>query len=338
MTIENTIPYTPPVLDLLSSNLKKHGNPLGLSNKDLGIWTKGLQLPDKCQTILYTGGEYQMSAYLPSMMKVLKNVKFGDTLFTAFKGIQSMADRIGVDLVKTYGSLAGSDNQAYNAILRMAALTLRDLKVEFTCIEGELYSGALLYEYGLFERFAEHAQRVAEQLHQAGATRIIALSPHSAEIFKNVYPRFVKEFNFEVTPYVMVIDEALKQSGRELALRRPASVTYHDPCHLARTLKITEEPRRILKTIKNLELKEVTPNRAMTNCCGAPCEVIYPELAEQATTRRLQELSATGAGTAITLCPFCLANLQRGTKSAGIELKITDFIEIVYSAMGGNNA
>ena len=44
-------------------------------------------------------------------------------------------------------------------------------------------------------------------------------------------------------------------------------VTYHDPCNIARSGRITEEPREILKTICR-DFVEMTPNRTENYCCG----------------------------------------------------------------------
>ena len=44
-------------------------------------------------------------------------------------------------------------------------------------------------------------------------------------------------------------------------------VTYHDPCNIARSGRITEEPREILQAICR-DFVEMTPNRTENYCCG----------------------------------------------------------------------
>ena len=100
---------------------------------------------------------------------------------------------------------------------------------------------------------------------------------------------------------------------------------------------MTEEPREILRAIKNVELREPASNKESTMCCGAPCEIVYTELSELVASRRIQDLSATGAEAIATLCPFCYANLSRGVKLAKKDLVVQDFIEIVYQALGVKN-
>ena len=175
--MKNTKPYTPPVLRLISTNIAKWGNPLGLKKSDCASWANGLQLPTKGKTILYTGCEYQMTAYIQSLVGVLKRVKFKDTLFSAFSGLQTAGGKLGVGLMEVYKKVTSRETEHYNQLLRMAALTLRKLGIDFAYLDGELYSGALLYEYGLFEEFEKQAKRVADQFKEAGVTKIIALTP-----------------------------------------------------------------------------------------------------------------------------------------------------------------
>jgi Fe-S oxidoreductase len=322
--------YTPPVLRIISSNIAKSGNPLGLKQSDCTAWARGLELPGRGETILYTGGEYQMTAYLGSLVEALKKVKFRDSLLAA-------GSRFGMGLMKAYSKATGRESERYNRILRMAALTLRHLNVDYAYLEGEQYSGALLYEYGLFEEFAVQAKRVAAQFQQSGVKRIIALSPHSAEVFAQVYSQFIEGFDLEVVPYVSAVAGALGQRDR-LSLPEAMTVTLHDPCHLARALRVTETPREALGAITNLELREVTNNRELTSCCGAPVETIFPEISEFLATRRAEELAATGAQAAVTLCPFCHVNLSKGAALAGKQLKVVDFIEVVHSALEAGHA
>lgn len=154
--MKNTRLYIPPVLGIISINIDKWGNPLGLKKSDCASWANGLQLPTKGKTILYTGGEYQMAAYIQSLVGILKRVKFKYTLLAAFSGLQTVGGKIGVDLMTVYTRVASRQSETYNCLLRMAALTLRRFGVDFAYLDGELYSGALLYEYGLFDELKEH--------------------------------------------------------------------------------------------------------------------------------------------------------------------------------------
>ena len=307
-------------------------------SRSCASWADDLNISPRGKTILYTGCEYQMTAYIQSLVAVLERMKFKDGLLSIFSGLQTVSDKVGIDLMKAYGRVASRESEHYNHLLKMAALTLRRLGMDFAYLDGEMYSGALLYEYGLFEEFEQQAKRVVVQFKEAEVRKIIVLTPHSAEVFQQVYPKFIAGFDFEVIPYVSIVAEALNRVGARLFLPEPLTLTLHDPCHLARSLKVTEEPREILQAITNLDFREVTSNRELTNCCGAPCEMVFPELCGLVASKRVEELSATGAGVAVTLCPFCHSNLSRAAKSAGKKLRIVDFAEVVYQALEASHA
>lgn len=338
MEISHTRTYAPPALHIISVNIAKWGNPLGLTSRSCASWADGLNISLRGKTILYTGCEYQMTAYIQSLVAALKRVKLKDGLLSMFSGLQTVSGKIGIDLIKAYGRVASRESEHYNRLLKMVALTLGRLGIDFAYLDGELYSGALLHEYGLFEEFEQQAKRVVGQFKEAEVRKIIVLTPHSAEVFQQVYPKFIAGFDFEVVPYVSIIAEAFNRSGASLSLPEPLTLTLHDPCHLARSLKVTEEPREVLRTITNLDFIEVASNRELTNCCGAPCEMVFPELCGLVASRRVEELSATGAEVAATLCPFCHSNLSRAAKSAGKKLRIVDFAEVVYQALEASHA
>lgn len=331
-------PYTPLALHIISVNTAKWGNPLGLTSRSCASWANGLNISTGGRTILYTGCEYQMTAYIQSLVAVLRRIKFKNGLLSMFSGLQTFSGKVGIDSMKAYGRVFSRESEHYNHLLKTAALTLRRLGIDFAYLDGELYSGALLYEYGLFEGFEQQAKRVVDQFKEAEVRKVIVLTPHSAEVFRQVYPKFIAGFDFEVISYVSIVAEAFNKLGIRLSLPEPLTLTLHDPCHLARSLKVTEEPREVLQAITNLDFREVALSRELTNCCGAPCEMVFPELCELVASKRVEELSATGAEVAATLCPFCHSNLSRAAKSAGKKLRIVDFAEVVYQALEASHA
>ncbi len=331
-------PYIPPATRIISDNIARWGNPLGLKQSDCSSWAAGLQIPPRGGTILYTGCEYQMTAYVRSLVDVLKKVKFQDSLLSAFGGLQAAGGRLGSGLMKAYTRVTGGKSGRYTRIVRMAARVLQRLEVDFAHLDGELYSGALLYELGLFDEFEQQARKVAQQFREAGVQKVIALSPHSAEVFAQVYPLFISDFRPEVVPYIKAVAERLEERKTNLSLPQPLTVTLHDPCHLARSLRVIEEPRQALGAIGNLELREAATNRELTSCCGAPCETVFPELSECVAARRAEELAATGAATAVVLCPFCLSNLELGVSLVKKKLEVADFIELLHQALEGSDA
>jgi Fe-S oxidoreductase len=338
MTAEKVKPYLPPAFYVLRDNLAMWGNPLGMGGNECASWAKGLEIPSRGESILYTGCEYQMATYVESLVELLKKVKFMDSSYSVFKSFATVARRIGLNPLTVWGRAVGEERKRGDYLVRQAALTLRKLGVNFACLDAEPYSGALIHELGFAEDFKRHAQKVTTRFKEAGAKRIITLSPHSTESFLQVYPQVIDSFDFEVTPFVTVVAEALQKAGTKLALSHPLTVTLHDPCRQARCLKVVEQPRVVLRSIRNLHIVEAARSKEMTYCCGAPIETTYPELAQLVARRRVEQLYSTGAEAAITMCPFCYSSLRKAAEVTETKFKIVDFIEIVYLVLEGVHA
>ncbi len=127
-----------------------------------------------------------------------------------------------------------------------------------------------------------------------------------------------------------LIAELIAQ-GR-LALKDfPTSVTYHDPCDLARTGGVFDAPRAVLRAIPGMELREVAERRESGLCCGGggDVEMVNPQGVKQVGQATATKLSQTGADLLATACPQCTRVLEEGLKKVKPEMKVLDISEIV---------
>lgn len=86
-------------------------------------------------------------------------------------------------------------------------------------------------------------------------------------------------------------------------------VTYHDPCHLKKSLKVSEQPRALLKTNPNVEFVEMAePDR----CCGSggSFNLQHYELSKEIGTRKRDNIVASGASVVTTGCPACMMQIS----------------------------
>src|SRR5260370_22134608 len=51
----------------------------------------------------------------------------------------------------------------------------------------------------------------------------------------------------------------------DVGARFPSRVTYHDACHLLRELGISDQPRRLIRALRDLDFDEM---EALDTCCG----------------------------------------------------------------------
>lgn len=86
-------------------------------------------------------------------------------------------------------------------------------------------------------------------------------------------------------------------------------VTYHDPCHLKRTMGISDAPRKMISANPNFILTEMNRPDA---CCGmgGSFGIHYPELSRTIGEKKGSDIAATGARIVATGCPACMMQLH----------------------------
>jgi Fe-S oxidoreductase len=100
-------------------------------------------------------------------------------------------------------------------------------------------------------------------------------------------------------------------------------VTYHDPCNIARSGRITEEPREILAAICQ-DFVEMTPNRTENLCCGGGGgSVSIDEVRDFRTKimgkKKADQIRATGAKIVAAPCANCKKQLKELLEDNGLE-------------------
>jgi Fe-S oxidoreductase len=100
-------------------------------------------------------------------------------------------------------------------------------------------------------------------------------------------------------------------------------VTYHDPCNIARSGRITEEPREILKAICP-DFVEMTPNRTENYCCGGGGGTVSIDEIRAFRTgpmgkRKAEQIRATGAKYVVSPCANCKKQLKEVCEDNGLD-------------------
>lgn len=108
-------------------------------------------------------------------------------------------------------------------------------------------------------------------------------------------------------------------------------ITYHDPCHVARSLGITKEPRIVLKSIPGIELVEMSnPGR----CCGmaGSFSLTFPQLSDQILARKVEDITTTNTDTVVTSCPACRMQLAGGVENAALQHDVVHVVQLLAEA------
>ncbi|QDT74162.1 heterodisulfide reductase-related iron-sulfur binding cluster [Lacipirellula limnantheis] len=197
----------------------------------------------------------------------------------------------------------------------------------------------------LFQQLAE--QNVAT-LGEHRAKRIVAHCPHCVNSLRNDYPQAGGEY--EVVHHSQLLSE-LVADGKLPAMPTTTavggSITYHDPCYLARANGITEEPRAVLAAVAGqgggnadagaLPIIELPRNRRETSCCGGGGgRMWFDDAPSQRVGRgRVEEIVGSGAATVAVSCPFCLMMVGDGVAAEKPTMQVRDIAELLAEATLG---
>ena len=115
--------------------------------------------------------------------------------------------------------------------------------------------------------------------------------------------------------------------------RDEGPVTYHDPCHLARGLGVTEEPRTLLRKIGRLV--ELEAPGAVTCCGGAGTYgLTYDDVFAKIGGEKADAVAASGAGTVATGCPACVLYINEALRRRGVKAEARHTAEVLRESAG----
>ena len=190
-------------------------------------------------------------------------------------------------------------------VARAIVKILRSLGYKVSVLDP-MCCGHVIYDSGEVAFLEEYMSMISETLSRIEAP-IIVYSPHSLYMFRKIYPELGLKPSVEIYHHTQILAE-LVSSGKlkTKSLEGSSVITYHDPCYLARYLRITEEPRQILENIPGARYVEMEHSRENTLCCGAGGGRIFSEESIRLARNRLREASDIKAGTLVSSCQFCL--------------------------------
>jgi Fe-S oxidoreductase len=114
-------------------------------------------------------------------------------------------------------------------------------------------------------------------------------------------------------------------------------VTYHDPCNIARTKWIIEQPRELLRYMC-ADFVEMTPNREENICCGGGGGTVsIDELRPYRTTvsgkAKAEQIRATGAKYCVAPCANCKKQLKELMEDQKVDCEIVGLHNLLYQAI-----
>src|SRR5579884_2568552 len=238
-----------------------------------------------------------------------------------------------VDVLWFVGDYASFDPRSQR-VTRTLARLLHEAGVDFGILyDGERNSGndvRRVGEEGLFEMLAEEN---IQTLSGCEFNRIVTTDPHSLNTLRNEYPELGGSWT--VIHHTALLLELLEAGRLSPERRLSYTVTYHDPCHLARFNRECDAPREILERL-GCTLIEMPRNRDNTFCCGAGGGRIWiadtPGLERPSENRIREAVALPGVELFVVACPKDVTMYEDAIKTSGnaerIELReLTELID-----------
>ncbi|AUX09482.1 Fe-S oxidoreductase [Halalkaliarchaeum desulfuricum] len=201
--------------------------------------------------------------------------------------------------------------------------------VDYTVLgDEEVCCGDVVRQTGEPDFFQQLSEMNAALFEETDAETIITTSPHCAETFEDG-----ADLGAEVVHYTEYLAELLEGGQLEFGdLDR--TVTFHDPCYLARGMAAVEAPRQLLAAA-GVEVDELAESGADTLCCGGGGGNMWREGdgGKRFADIRAKQADDTDAEELLTACPYCVQTLDDGVKKVGAEAPVRELATVLLEAL-----
>lgn len=239
---------------------------------------------------------------------------------------------------------AGSFDDKNKKVTQAMAKLLKRAGIEVAILgPSEMCTGDSARRSGNEYLFQMLAMPNIEMLDGMGVKKIITQCPHCFNTLKNEYPQLGG--NYEVVHHTQLLENLIETGQLDVSQASlEERITYHDSCYLGRHNDVYLAPRKVVGSIKGIEVVEMPRNGTKGMCCGAGGARMWMEenVGTKVNDERAMEAISTGASRVATACPFCYIMLDDGVKAAGKEdneVKVADIsIHLLDAIEAGERA
>lgn len=114
----------------------------------------------------------------------------------------------------------------------------------------------------------------------------------------------------------------------KVAARYDGAVTYHDSCSGLRELGVKDQPRRLLRTVQGLTVREMKTPEVCCGFGGTFC-VKYPEISNAMVGEKSADIAESGAETLLAGDLGCLMNMAGKLQRQGSPVRVRHVAEVL---------
>jgi L-lactate dehydrogenase complex protein LldF len=252
---------------------------------------------------------------------------------TEFRSLPAIADRPFRDTIEDLKQPCSGEKVAFYAgclidfaypeIGMSVVKILNGAGIEVVFPEGQTCCGAPARYGGDYEVAAQNARDNIDALLQEHVTHVVSACPTCTVALKRDFISTfesvgstgdlakARELAAKVVDFSSLVKRLVDQN--RLAFKQGNQLrkaTYHDSCHLKRTLKVFKEPRELLAKAGY----QVVEMYEADMCCGmgGSYSLKLPEISAPILERKLSNITNTGAPVTIMDCPGCMMQIRGG--------------------------
>jgi len=238
---------------------------------------------------------------------------------------------------------AGSFDDKNKKVTQAMAKLLRRAGIDVAILgPSEMCTGDSARRSGNEYLFQMLAMPNIEMLNGMGVQKIITQCPHCFNTLLNEYPQLGG--HYEVVHHTQLLEQLIADGRLDMSQASlDERITYHDSCYLGRHNDVYMAPRKVVGSIKGIEVVEMPRNGTKGMCCGAGGARMWMEesIGTKVNDERAREALSTGATRIATACPFCYIMMDDGAKAAGADedtVKVADLAIHVLDAIEAGEA
>lgn len=205
--------------------------------------------------------------------------------------------------------------------------------------EEQICCGIPALSSGDRQSFDRLVQRILDQFQAADIDYLITPCATCTATIHTIWPLMAQDLPegqkhriMELAEKTRDITQFLAEELKEIPEQAPTgesrgTITYHDPCHLEKTLGVSQAPRKLLRANPEYTLQEMsTPDR----CCGmgGSFNLQHYELSRSVGQRKAEDILATGADTVATACPACMIQLVDQMSRSEAKVRVAHVLQI----------
>jgi iron-sulfur cluster protein len=149
------------------------------------------------------------------------------------------------------------------------------------------------------------------------------------KLVRDYAPEKAAAFAKKVVPFSVFMNDIV---GIESEVRAGADVgrntAFHSPCHLCRGLGVHQAPHELIEKSGN----HYVPTAEEETCCGfgGSFSTTFPAVSREILTKKLDDVTASGAELLVTECPGCVLQLRGGAARQGRDITVCHLSELLY--------